>query len=36
MFGPDPKTGKEMKMMTIDFTKEELSRYCMQPRSSFG
>ena len=22
MFGPDPKTGKEMKMMTIDFTKK--------------
>jgi hypothetical protein len=22
MFGPDPKTGKETKMMTIDFTKE--------------
>ena len=22
MFGPDPKTGKEMKMMTIEFTKQ--------------
>jgi hypothetical protein len=22
MFGPDPKTGKEFKMMTIELTKE--------------